>query len=105
MQLFAGNFMGSWKLGTSIRTEVKLLDLNNRLLRANLRSLKQSNQTLSGEPLEFKYYEDDKTVLGYKNVNPETAFNEETRDSYSHDEIKESIKAHCEKSIAKYQGV
>jgi hypothetical protein len=42
-----------------MRAASKLIDYNNKLLRANLKSLKTENKTVNDSQLSFKYYEDD----------------------------------------------
>lgn len=64
-RLFAGNFMGSMKLGSSMRTHNKLKDKNNKLMQANLENLLRRNQGINGS-LTFEYNDLGETILGDK---------------------------------------
>lgn len=64
-RLFAGNFMGAMKLGSSMRTHNRLKDKNNKLMQANLENLIRYNAGISGS-LTFEYNDIGETILGDK---------------------------------------
>lgn len=64
-RLFAGNFMGAMKLGSSMRTHNRLKDKNNKLMQANLENLIKHNAGISGS-LTFEYNDLEDTILGDK---------------------------------------
>lgn len=64
---FRGNFMGSFKLGDSLRTAIDLKDHNNNLLRSALSELQnKTSEEVTHIALPFKYFQNEDILVGDK---------------------------------------
>lgn len=67
LRTYRGNFMGSFKLGDSLRTAIDLKDYNNNLLRSALPELQNKPaEEVTHIALPFKYFQNEDILVGDK---------------------------------------